>query len=326
MVRRSKENAGFALLLTILIVGLIVAVTLQFNSNMWAELHAAANLRDGIRLGCVARSGFDYALAVLYEDGGQNDFDSLREVWADPQELSSPSGSMFQQDRFEVEIKDLTGKIQVNSLMTKEGKVNDLQRALLEEFLKVEEFGLEEDEARNIVNAIIDWIDSNDEPILPGGEENYQSLDKPYSAKNEPLDFLEELLLVKGITKELFYGTEDKPGIARYMSVHAGDGRININTADPLILKALSLYICGQDLAREWVDYRENEDNDISTYIGYYGLQDKTTKSDQLITTKSTHFEIRATGIREVMKRVVTGVVERNNQERSLRVLSWKVE
>jgi len=52
-----KDNRGFALILTILIISLLIVLTLNFNNVMWAGLYSSANLRDGIRLGFVARSG-----------------------------------------------------------------------------------------------------------------------------------------------------------------------------------------------------------------------------------------------------------------------------
>ena len=83
-----KDNRGFALILTILIVSLVVVLTLQFNNSMWSDLYSSANLRDGIRLRFIARSGVNCALAVLSEDSSSSDSDSLQEAWANAKELS----------------------------------------------------------------------------------------------------------------------------------------------------------------------------------------------------------------------------------------------
>ena len=77
MNRLLKDDGGFALVLTILIVSLIVTLTLQFNSSMRSDLCEADNLKVGIKLACIARSGFNYACAVLSEDDPSVDF--LRE-------------------------------------------------------------------------------------------------------------------------------------------------------------------------------------------------------------------------------------------------------
>ncbi len=131
------------------------------------------------------------------------------------------------------------------------------------------------------------------------------------------------MLLVRGITEELLYGSTEKPGIARYLSPH-GDGRININTADPLVLRAFSDQI-DQDLAEEMVAYREELDNDLSDIKWYNkvpGMSDIIIP-DSLLTTWSTYFEITSEGFSGAMSKLITGVVEREGG--TLKVLSRKI-
>lgn len=61
-----------------------------------------------------------------------------------------------------------------------------------------------------VVDAILDWLDS-DEDRRPGGAESddYESLAIPYSCKNGPMDHIDELLKIQGVTPQYFYG-EDK--------------------------------------------------------------------------------------------------------------------
>ena len=320
-----RDNRGMALILTILIISLIVALTLQFNTSMWSNLHAAWNLRDGIKLGCIARSGFNGALAVLYEDASSGDTDTLHETWAHLRIFSETSASLFEQGRFLVEISDHSGRIQINQLVDKEGNYNDSQKRLLMRFLGSAEFDLDPEEVENIVDAIKDWIDPDSEPTRFGAEDAYyQALESPYPCKNAPLEFLEELLLVRGITKELFYGSGEKPGISRYLSPY-GNGRININTADPLVLRALSDQI-DQEQAEDMVAYREDEDNNLSDLKWYKkvpGMSDVSIP-DSLLTTSSTYFEITSEGFKGAMSKRINGMVER--KDKTLKILSWKVE
>lgn len=112
--------------------------------------------------------------------------------------------------------------------------------------------------------AILDWIDVDDEVRPFGAESNYYAGMSPaYEAKNGPLDTIEELLLVRGVTPELLFGLdanhngvvdleeEMTPGAAAiepelqlgwmsYLTLYSkehnvnGDGlkRININNED----------------------------------------------------------------------------------------------
>ena len=117
MERLVKDSRGVALIVTILIISLIVVLTLEFNRSMRSELYAAANLRDSIRLGCLARSGFNYALAVLFQDGLESDFDSPHEAWAGLEVLSATSAMVYEDVRFSLRIIDHSGKIPVNQLV-----------------------------------------------------------------------------------------------------------------------------------------------------------------------------------------------------------------
>ena len=80
MTRILSNNRGVALILVIMITGVIVALTLQFNLLSRSEVYEAVNLRDEIRLSYIAKSGFYGAEALLMED--TNAFDSLNEEWA----------------------------------------------------------------------------------------------------------------------------------------------------------------------------------------------------------------------------------------------------
>jgi general secretion pathway protein K len=49
----------------------------------------------------------------------------------------------------------------------------------------------------------MDWIDQDDDERPQGAEEGYyRALTPPYGSRNGPMLFLEELLLVKGMTPE----------------------------------------------------------------------------------------------------------------------------
>jgi len=320
--RLVKDESGVALILTIMVVSLIVTLTLEFNTAMRSEVYEAANLKDGMVLSCITRSGFEYACAVLSEDDPT--VDSQIEDWADAGLLSSNSSSMFEDGRFEIRIMEHSGKISINRLVDAAGNFDPRQKDLLTRFLSLEEFGLDSEEVNNLVDAVKDWIDPDDETTNFGAENSYyRTLESPYDCKNGPLDSLEELLLVKGFRREIYYGTIERPGISDYLTIH-GTAGININTADPVVLRALSAQM-DQELAEEMAAYREDEGNDLRDnrwYRNVPGMSDMDLGS--LARTTSTHFEIEVQGLKDTMKRRLRGAVERKDGK--LRVLSWKME
>jgi len=65
------------------------------------------------------------------------------------------------------------------------------------------------------------------------------SLANPYKARNADLETLEELILVRGMTMEILYGSNGKKGIIKFLSVHNTANQININAAPKEVLSAL---------------------------------------------------------------------------------------
>ena len=324
MSRLLKDNGGFALIITLLIISVIVTLSLDLNSSMRTDLQAAANFRESIRLDCIVRSGFNYAAAILIEDNA--DVDSLREPWADSKDISSTSASMFELGRLELGLTDLSGKIQINSIMDEDGDINENQKAFLKTFLSLKQFGLDPEKVEYIMDALTDWMDKYDDDEVTGfgGAENpyYQSIARPYSCRNGRLHSIEELLLVKGITKEIFYGKEKQKGISEYLTVY-GDGKININTADPLILEALAGYVCeSEDMAKDWIDYREKENSDLSEFNNYPGLLQFDDYG--LLCTTSFYFEIESKGFMDNMSKELKCIVKRDDE--TVEIQSWKIE
>ncbi|MFQ5717165.1 MAG: general secretion pathway protein GspK [Nitrospinales bacterium] len=131
-------------------------------------------------------------------------------------------------------ITDENGKININTA----------SRELLIKVLTVS--GLEIGEERDVIaDSILDWIDSDDTHRLNGAENNhYNSLFPSYSAKNGFFDSVDELLKVRGVSQEIFYGTpeedrrDDLPfywGLKNFFTIQ--DIKIfNPNTADPAVL------------------------------------------------------------------------------------------
>lgn len=229
-----QNNSGIALITVLLIISILIFVSVELNRSSHAEIYAAANVSDGIKLTYIAKSGFYAGTALLIN--AKNDNASLRDDWAKSELLSVRSRSLFPDGYFVVQIEDESGKIPLNKLVN-ENEYNQDIREILIRLLSLPEFRLDEKDVAAIVDAIKDWIDPDDIVTGDGAESSYYARhDPPYATKNAPLDCLEELLMIKGIDKELFTGTKERPGLAQYVTVY-GDGFININTAPQMVLR-----------------------------------------------------------------------------------------
>ncbi|MBI5416036.1 MAG: general secretion pathway protein GspK, partial [Candidatus Omnitrophica bacterium] len=101
------------------------------------------------------------------------------------------------------------------------------------------DLGSDEQTAMTIAYSILDWKDADHNPVdqTYGAEDDYyQSLAKSCRCKNRPLDTPEELLLVRGVTPEIYKVLKD------YVTVYPKQGilRINFDTASGTVLTALA--------------------------------------------------------------------------------------
>ena len=309
------NNRGIALITVILIVSILVAVAIELNRSTRAAIYDAANLSDGIKLTYIAKSGFYGAAALLANSN--NNYVTLRDNWAHAEILSVQSQALFTDGSFIAIVEDEAGKIPLNKLAEDNSGIKDI----LIQLLIQPEFGLDKRKVDEIVDSIKDWIDADNSVTGYGAETSYySSLDPPYEAKNAPLDCIEELLMVKGITSEIFYGTKEKPGLARYVTADS-EGAININTAPKIVLRSLAAGISAE-AADKMDEYRRKDDSKLYSTQWFLDMAGVSI-NPALITVTSNYFKIISTGKMKNMQQSLSGVVKRSGQK-SVQIIKWR--
>jgi general secretion pathway protein K len=331
-----NEN-GIAILITLLVITVLIATTLELNRKVRSEISFSAISRDRMTLAHMATSGLNAAMAMLVRDKMDSDTDSLQEDWADRDKIDEVLQDIpFEEGKLDVIISDELSRIQINALVIfPEGReFNNTQLNLWDRFLRnmaSEDESLQDVDPTAIINSLKDWLDSGDDEAITGlsGAESdyYEGLDLPYSCGNRPFTYLDELALVKGISKNLLYGTDASPGIFPYVTTFGRtpiskntftfNGKININTADVRVLMALLPAEYG-DLAEAIHGYRMETSD--STYVHgllspeWYknapGCSDLEIDPD-LIAASSDVFRIESTAVLHGMKLINTAVVAR---------------
>lgn len=239
--RGFNGEAGVALLLVLLFVALLTAIIVEYAYEMRIEAALARNHLDRMYAELSAKSAVAAGMALLQQDldnldgasGGS--FDALTDVWAEGVPYQA-----INEGAMRCTISDEFGKLNVNALIQgPEGEPDAAIELALRKLFELR--GAVEDP----VDAILDWIDSDDEP-RPNGAENeyYTGLPAPYSCKNAPLDSIEELLLIRGITPEVYFGDPlaeiPQLPLPELLTVHgASDGKVNANTAAQELLDIL---------------------------------------------------------------------------------------
>ncbi len=222
---------GLALVIVLLVLSLLLAIVGEFATAMRLEGTTTLNFRANVAAAHLAEAGYQRALVELAVNPIAVHLDqqtgllvlrrSAVEVVKPPSREDIPLGP----GRFSYRITDEGARINVANLDRFEGLLREL--------------GVEKENRDLILDSVQDWRDPNEEHRLNGAESDYYlALPVPYKSKNAPLDSVEELRQVRGVTPRIFYGTPENPGLVEYLTVSST--RLNANTVSDVVLRALN--------------------------------------------------------------------------------------
>ncbi len=244
----ARRDEGMALILALLFIVLLSVLVVNFSYDGQLEASFAENRGNDLQARLAAKSAVAQGLALLAADllpdnsDPQYDLtvlDTALDVWY----AGHPFDPINEDAYMRATIDDEYGKINLNALLDY-SQSPPVEREALVEALRA--FFLDRaPDAEDPVDAILDWLDYGDEDDeRPGGAENdfYEASEIPYPCKNAQMDTIEELLLIKGITPDIYWGDpeRDQLPLSEYLTVH-GDwqGRVNANTAREEVLAAV---------------------------------------------------------------------------------------
>jgi general secretion pathway protein K len=225
------SQRGIALLIVLWVMTILTAIVMSFTLMTRAESYGTHAFRGRMEKQFLAEAGVERGIAemiYLSVNAGQTAVMKGKDVWkTDGTAYYGRMGS----GNYVVRIFDDSGKISLNGL-------TDASGVMVKNLLV--NLGSPPEEADAIVDSILDWKDADDLHRLSGAESDYYlSLRNPYKARNADFESLEELLLVKGVTPDIFYGTDSRKGLIQFLTLHNKTNRININVAPQEVLAAL---------------------------------------------------------------------------------------
>jgi hypothetical protein len=222
----------------------LLSLSVGVMTQQYFKAVRALDVRDELRL--IAEAGVKKAMAVLNSkerkmlgadsyksrwSSSESDFKNIplgKGVYAVGYEI--PVSDEFKRDpaqaapdRMRYGVVDEESKIHLNRMNSS---------AILTKLFELAA-DLNHEQAYGIACSILDWRDEDNNPYDAGAESKYYEMIHPaYSSKNAPFGSLEELMLVKGMTPQIF------DQVAPYLTI-SGSGQVNINTASLLVLRAI---------------------------------------------------------------------------------------
>jgi general secretion pathway protein K len=227
MMVRLKNESGFALILTLVVTALMVAVVVEMIHQVYVDTSLSRGFRDGQQASILAESGVTGGAKLLQMGLSGRNYTSLSDRWATPLKLDDEVGSL------EITVSEESGKININGLVQQNGEY------AIHTHEALQRLGTRLQLPGDPWAAIADWIDSDDIPRSGGAESSfYRALKPAYSARNGKLMTLTELSLVKGVTPEVL--GKLRPYLTTFSDqANSPLPTININTAPKEILAAL---------------------------------------------------------------------------------------
>lgn len=357
-----NRSPGIALIIVMIAITVLGILAAGFAYSMKVETKLAQNANSETELIWLGRSGVELARYVLAQQLaiGIEPYDALNQVWAGGPGGIGTSNSVLagislknyevgEGGRISLTITDLERKFNIN--------VAD--EAVLQQALRL--VGVDAGDFSAISGSILDWIDPDNRTHIGGAESDYyQGLTPPYFAKDKPMDDLSELLLVRGVTPEIFWGgvATNHPLAAfqqKFGRVGLGsdaaaftvglseiftpisNGRININTASLTTLQIVPMI--DENIAARIIEFRNQGEGFVSAMpIGSPG---KTIESALLFagmnstaisqiaryfTVRSSTFEVQVDAEIAGYNRQFFATLGRDNNNRNVQVLSfyWK--
>jgi type II secretory pathway component PulK len=353
--RVHPNSSGMALVLAMIAVFVFSALAAGFALSMKIEARLAQKADSEQQLYWLGRSGVELARWVLSQQTAipSEPYDALNQVWAGGPGGVGTSNSVlcgFSLNNYQV--GDGTVSIKIIDLDRKVN-INTAGREVIVQALTL--VGVDANDISVVADSILDWIDADDIPRVAGAESDYyQGLPVPYYAKNAPIDNLSELLLVKGVTQEMYWGsnaTNHTPSVFQHklglghtpgqtpdypfglvdLFTPFSSGRININTTDANILQVIP----GMDPAiaenivkqRAGPDGAEGTEDDlpyrsISQLAGIVANQQFVSQLNNLCAIRSLVFEVHVTAQIGDSHREYIAILYRNSGT-DIRVLSF---
>jgi general secretion pathway protein K len=228
-----KNDSGMILITVLWIILILSIISFSLAASVRVELTSSQQSFESERAFFMAKG----AAEVIYNAYEKN--------------LPIPEGTPVYRDRGEYVFPFDTGearvKLESNTGLIDINAASDVLLASL-----FDSVGVSEQTRNRLVDSILDWRDADDIPHLYGAEvndypENAQGrVLRPYNGAFRSVD---ELLLVRNMTPELFYGSltveartglyKRVPGIRELVTVNSGIAEVDANEATPEVLAAL---------------------------------------------------------------------------------------
>lgn len=262
-IHAQNRSAGIALIIVMIVIVTLAVLAGGFAYSMKVETRLARNATYQSDMDLMAKSGVELARYVLGQQLAipqEGSYAALNQKWAGGLGGTNELLMWIDMDHTEVGsgsfgLRIVDTERRFNLSLIREGNSIVLENALTA-------IGVDSSQLSTIIDSYFDWVDPDEVARFNGAESEFYlgfNPSAPYFSKNGPPDDITELLLIRGMTEEIFWGTRRVGGSAAGLrgptpvdASLAGSGvglydlfttiggaglAVNINTASPEVLQ-----------------------------------------------------------------------------------------
>lgn len=243
--RLDVARRGTALIVVLVVVVMLSLAAYTFSELMLVETQATEQYGRTVLARSFADSGVEYAAAYL----GSPDEATTENLFHNPDLFSG----ILMRDG---DADHSRGRFSIVAPVEADASGSQLRFGLIDESSKINlnaisQFELSEEAERELLmnlpdmfeelaDAVLDWVDADDTPREYGAEsESYANVLPP----NGPLQSLDQLLFVVGVTPELLYGEDANRNGLLDPNENDGDLSLPLDNADGLLDLGWSAYL-----------------------------------------------------------------------------------
>jgi general secretion pathway protein K len=310
---RLANERGVVLVVVLWLFIFLFVVALDFSATMREDAVAAQRFGEDVEGYYLALAGLTEGLYDLLQQPTQGGQSGPLQELADGVWTDGHLGTGL----YRVRLVDEGGKININR--ADEGLLRRVFTNL----------GIEEQRVHTIVDSILDWRDADDLHRVNGAEnEYYLAQAYPYSARNGPFDMIEDLLWVRGVSPELFYGLEEdgvkRSALKDVFTVDSQLARVNLRTARAPILHAL-LGVPLQEAERFVEERRKLSEKTFADLVRLLAPSASGLVQQYFVFVSPSVVSIEAAGVHEgsQTERRIKAVVRLTGANRNVEILRW---
>jgi len=308
-----ETQKGIALITVLFMFALATIILSGLFILQETNMQRSSSILESEQAYLLCLSGEEWARQLLAEDYKLNpDIDHVHEKWAE-------DGKILELDNgyIEISIHDAQGKFNLNNLDNSTGVTNPIAKMAFQRMIYA---ALQDQQlSETLANEAADWLDSDNNGIE---ESDYLSEPIPYRPPNSAITDISELRWLKDMdqkTYKILYQEVFPSLIALPKQAQANQTPININTASPLVLAALSGLSVEQTANMAKTIQSSEEGNTLPAALALFP---QLASSQSGLSANTAYFEVKIRAKFADHYAFLTSIIFRDPQKGDMKIIS----